>query len=49
MTAEDVTDAIASVADAEHTRWSIVFDRDNLTAIYYQNGDFSQPYIVHIK
>ncbi len=48
MTLQDITNAIASVSKPVHTRWSIVYDRENLTATYYQDGDFSKPYTTSI-
>lgn len=49
MTMEQVTQSIASVASKEYTRWTIVFDRKTLSATYYQNADFSHPYVTYIE
>lgn len=46
-TLQDITESIASVSNP-NTRWSVVYDRENLTATYYQNADFSHPYVASI-
>ncbi|MBQ0021849.1 MAG: linear amide C-N hydrolase [Prevotellaceae bacterium] len=49
MTKEQLTQGISSVASKEYTRWTVVFDRKTMSATYYQNADFSQPYVAFIK
>ncbi|MBQ0056611.1 MAG: linear amide C-N hydrolase [Bacteroidales bacterium] len=49
MTMEQVTQSISSVASQEFTRWTVVFDRQTMSATYYQNADFSHPYVANIN
>ena len=49
MNTNDVVESIRRVASKEMTRWSVVFDSKNLTATYYQYGDFDKPYSTTIK
>lgn len=49
MTMEQITQSIASVASKEYTRWTVVFDRKTLSATYYQNSDYSHPYVAYIN
>jgi len=48
MSAEDAVRTLASVADTCSTRWSIVYDRTQMTATYFQRGDFDHPYVTNI-
>lgn len=49
MSADDILEALRQVAEPGQTRWSIVYDRKHMTATYYQNADFSQPYVFNIR
>lgn len=48
MTPQDITNTLASVSGPDYTRWSIIYDRQNLTATYYQDADFTKPYVTTI-
>lgn len=48
MDTTKITEAIASVAGAEYTRWTVVYDRENMSVTYYQHADFSKPYTTEI-
>lgn len=48
MSVQDITEAISSVAGPNYTRWTIVYDREHMTATYYQYADFTKPYTTKI-
>lgn len=43
MSEAEVTAAVQAVAGSDVTRWSVVFNQQQLAATYYQNADFSRP------
>ena len=49
MELEQISNSIASVASKEFTRWTIVFDRNTMSATYYQRADFDHPYEAYIN
>lgn len=49
MTEQHITEAIATVASSEYTRWTVVYNRATETATYYQYANFKQPIIIKLN
>lgn len=49
MSEADVVEAVQAVAGSNLTRWSVLFNQQQLTATYYQNADFGHPFFFRLK
>ena len=49
MSPNDITESIRRVASKDMTRWSVVFGSKELTATYYQYGEFGKAYSTKVK